>query len=280
VWGLVALFIHVRPAAAQHATVTTPFHSTSDSFYEQIGVGFNVTGHNFFFQQNGFGQAAPQFGGFAPGAGATTGFNLHGHGVNASFNIEASQGSRAGSLSQAPSVTMPNGVQGGFFDTTQNPFVVSVTPVVGDANFVSSLRERIERLKQGGEPASPRAASNSKTLNTAAPDRPSLGAPGEVGAAHQSHLSSPAADRPADMSVADIRRLRAARHAVQDDEVQRLVDRAQTAEADGKPAVAKIYYQQAARLASGELRADLLHRAAGSKSPAATPPARSLNNRP
>jgi len=83
------------------------------------------------FRQNGFGLAIPQFGGFAPGAGMTSGFQVRGPKGNASFFWEASQGSRQSLVSQAPSVTLTNGYPGYFGDTSQSPFVVGLIPVVG-----------------------------------------------------------------------------------------------------------------------------------------------------
>ncbi|HEY1784183.1 MAG TPA: hypothetical protein VGG30_01495, partial [Pirellulales bacterium] len=104
-------------AAAQHATVGVPFQTNSNNYFEQIGVNFNFHSNNFFFQQNSFGVASPQFGGATPNAGATTGFALPLLGGQAYFNINASQGSRSSNVSQTPSATLTNGVQGGFFDT-------------------------------------------------------------------------------------------------------------------------------------------------------------------
>jgi hypothetical protein len=88
------------------------------------------------FRQNGFGLAIPQFGGFAPGAGMTSGFQVRGPKGNASFFWEASQGSRRSLVSQAPSVTVTNGYPGYFGDTSQSPFVVGLVPVVGGLSDV------------------------------------------------------------------------------------------------------------------------------------------------
>ncbi len=83
------------------------------------------------FRQNNFGLAIPQFGGFAPGAGMTSGFQLRGPKGNASFFWEASQGYRQSLVSQAPSVTLTNGYPGYISDTSHSPFVVGVVPIVG-----------------------------------------------------------------------------------------------------------------------------------------------------
>ncbi len=64
-WALAACAAFAGSAAAQHATVAVPFQTGNNNFYEQIGVNFNFHVGNFNFQQNGFGLAAPQFGGTA-----------------------------------------------------------------------------------------------------------------------------------------------------------------------------------------------------------------------
>ena len=68
---------------------------------------------------------------------------------------------------------------------------------------------------------------------------------------------SSSAGRPAP-SVAEARRLHAAEQAEQDAEAMQYLERARNAEATGKTNVAKIFYQMAARRASGELRAKIL----------------------
>ncbi len=62
------------------------------------------------------------------------------------------------------------------------------------------------------------------------------------------------------MSVSEARRLRAEEQAAGSAEIARYVEMARNAEQSGKPGTARIYYQMAARRASGELRADLLKR--------------------
>ena len=56
-------------------------------------------------------------------------------------------------------------------------------------------------------------------------------------------------------SVAEARRLRELEQASQGNEARVLYERGRTAEEGGKPHVAKIYYQMAAKQATGELRA-------------------------
>jgi len=117
---------------AQQVTVSTPYHSVSDSFFENMGTSWGLRGQNWSL--NVFGspvQAAPQFGGFDPSAGANLGFGINGRNVQGSFNANFSQGSRRSFTSQTPSVTLQNGVPGFVSDTSQSPFVISYIPVVG-----------------------------------------------------------------------------------------------------------------------------------------------------
>ena len=60
--------------------------------------------------------------------------------------------------------------------------------------------------------------------------------------------------------MAEARRLHAAEQAAQDGEALKYVERGRTAEAKGKPNVAKVYYQMAADRASGKLREQILAR--------------------
>ena len=67
------------------------------------------------------------------------------------------------------------------------------------------------------------------------------------------------AGRPAP-SVAEARRLHAAEQAAGNEEALKFIELARNAEANGKPNVARVYYQNAARGASGELREQILAR--------------------
>jgi len=133
-WPMLALGVALvclpQPSAAQQATVTTPMVTTGDSFFEQIGTswGFNF-GNNGFVRFGSPGGAAAPFGNAQPGAGMNLGFG----GPNGYFNLGAAQGSRRSIVSQAPSVTLQNGVPGFFSDTSQSPFVIGQIPVVGGA---------------------------------------------------------------------------------------------------------------------------------------------------
>jgi len=98
------------------------------------------------FRQGSFALAIPQFGGFAPGAGATMGFAILSD-IEAFFFIEASQGDRRSNVLQAPKVTLFNGQVAFVADTAQSPFVISVVPVVGD--FAAAFQPVIVVLSEG-----------------------------------------------------------------------------------------------------------------------------------
>ncbi len=98
------------------------------------------------FTQNSFGLSVPQFGGFDATAGAQVGFAILSD-IEAYFFINAAQGDRRTNVLQAPKVTLFNGQQASVFDQTQNPFVISVIPVVGD--FAAAQQPVIVVLSEG-----------------------------------------------------------------------------------------------------------------------------------
>ena len=286
---------------AQQVTVSTPYHSISEGFFENIGTSWGLSGPNWFFSFGGSPtQAAPQLGGFDPSAGANFGFSRRGGGINGWFNGNWSQGSRRSFVSQTPSITLTNGYPGYVADASVTPFVVSYVPVVGsfprvgppgpvpptmapspgasgvghDAvlNALQGVRaDAAERERM--QNATPAEAEAARMNRPAQPNVPG----GAVGSPNHSLPGKPAvppsdepsrklaaargssAGRPAP-SVAEARRLHAAEQAAENDVVLKYVELARNAEANGKPNVAKVYYQNAARGASGELRKQILGR--------------------
>jgi hypothetical protein len=263
--ALVAWLLAVGEAVfAQHApqaTVTVPFHQTGSSYYEQFGVNFGFHVGNFFFEQNG--GAAPPFGGFTPGAGLHTGFNVHAPGgFDGHFLLTAGQGAQTSSVAQSVTTTMPSAVPASISDTSQIPFVIGAVPVVGDGGGISPVRERLDRLKAGGAAAyGPRGGQagggNNAPRGSSAEKAPAADAGQPAPAA-----GSAAADEAPLGSVAQMRQLRAAADAATQREVQALIAKAKEAEGAGKLGVARIFYQQAANRAASPLREQLLARAA------------------
>jgi hypothetical protein len=295
------LSLATSAALAQQVTVTTPFNSVNDSFFEQFGThwGFNLRGLNFSF--GGPNMAVPQFGMFDPNAGIRGGWSVQGSNYNGFFNFAAGQGFRQSLVSQAPSVTLSNGYPGYFGDTSQSPFVVGLIPVVGGLSnafpiapwpvysmgyppymmgppwqampqgnpYVQAMLREVAGGKQAasGDPAGPRAAkqpardARGPAEPAAAPLDPAL----EKLAAAQSSSAGRAVP-----SVAEARRLRQLEEAVDNEQAQVLYEQGLTAEEGGKPGVAKIYYDRALKNASGELREQILARVKA-LSPADTP---------
>lgn len=139
-------------------TIEVRFISLADNFLEQIGVDFDfdlddnvndipeddsgnsVTigiGQNnlptadfdISFNQDFIGAAVPAFGGNA--TPATFGFAILSD-IEAFFFLQAAQADNRTNVLQAPKVTLFDGQIASINDTSARPFVISVTPVVGD----------------------------------------------------------------------------------------------------------------------------------------------------
>jgi general secretion pathway protein D len=156
-------------------TIEVRFITLSDSFFEQIGVDFNVQfddNLNSFpegedegpsvtvglggdglptadldirFNNGSFG-ASPPFGGFDAGSASTIGFAMLSD-IEAFFFLQAAQGDNRNNIMQAPKVTLFDGQIATISDVTQRPFVTSITPVVGD--FAVAQQPVIVVLNEG-----------------------------------------------------------------------------------------------------------------------------------
>ena len=99
-----------------------------------IGRGINdaPTGNlDLQFLQSGFNAAVPAVGGFDLATAANFGFAILSD-IEVFFLIQASKGSSRSNVTNSPTVTMFNGQSATVTDGFQQPFVTSVTPVVGD----------------------------------------------------------------------------------------------------------------------------------------------------
>lgn len=172
---IVDLLEQLRKNQDLQVTIEVRFITLSDNFFEQIGVDFQANivntapvdfnqkpvgaivglqppagAFNFTpsldipFRQNSFSLATPTFG--TPVDVANFGFAILSD-LEAYLLVNASQGDRRTNVLQAPKVTMFNGQQASVFDTTQQPFVISVIPVVGD--FAAAYQPVITVLQQG-----------------------------------------------------------------------------------------------------------------------------------
>ena len=169
------LLTQLRRLQDLQVTIEVRFITLSDNFFERIGVDFdfdiddNVTqipeddsgpsvtigldpqGNptadlDISFTQGSFGESTPQFGNFNQATAANIGFAILSD-IEAFFVIEAAQGDTRTNVLQAPKVTLFNGQQASVNDTSQKPFVTSVTPVVGD--FAAAQAPIIVVLSEG-----------------------------------------------------------------------------------------------------------------------------------
>jgi general secretion pathway protein D len=174
---IVDLLEQLRRNQDLQVTIEVRFITLSDTFFERIGVDFdfnvvNLSANNnpsplvpprlkrevVGLEQNGqptpdlsipFTQessslAIPQFG--SPVPVAQFGFAILSD-LEAFLLVQAAQGDRRSNVLQAPKVTLFNGQQASVFDTTQQPFVISVIPVVGD--FAAAYQPVITVLSEG-----------------------------------------------------------------------------------------------------------------------------------
>ena len=273
-----ATWFVVDRAAVQQVTVTTPMHSVSDGFFERTGVhwGFNWKGLHASF--GGPNMAVPPFGGFDPSAGLHSGFAVRRPGFNGFMNFAAGQGYRQSFVTQAPSVTLFNGQPGYISDMSISPFVIGQIPVVGGFStapyggvipqpiFSTSLPAGVLPVV---DPRNPRVRAMQEQLArtggaAAVPHRPNgpnlqpLGPAGAAMRPEAARRDPPAAQASsaarAVPGVEEARRLHQAEKTAGNNEAMVLFERGRTAEEDGKPNVARIYYRMAAERATGPLR--------------------------
>ncbi|MGB7346457.1 MAG: hypothetical protein WBD20_19715, partial [Pirellulaceae bacterium] len=153
-------------------TIEVRFITLSDTFFEQIGVDFDVqfddnvgqlpdddSGASVTIGFDGQGPTAdldirldnsfgvtPTFGAPDVGAASTLGFAILSD-IEAFFFLQAAQGDNRNNVMQAPKVTLFDGQIATISDVTQRPFVTSITPVVGD--FAVAQQPVIVVLNEG-----------------------------------------------------------------------------------------------------------------------------------
>ena len=241
------------------------------------------------FRQGSFGQALPQFGGMpnpSPGLGAN--WAIAGPRMQLNFGLSLAQGNKRSSVTQTPVVTTMNGQPGFVYDTSQTPFVISAIPVLGGLPVFGPMgmpnsmcvpplaagNPRIQEMLRGaranGDGASapavqvgpgpvagplPKPAAAGQNLNPAG-----LAPPAEPGIADRLVRRKTDSAGRAAPSVAEARRLHQQEQDARNDQLEAVMERARAAEEDGKPGVAKIYYQRVAREGAGPLRQQALER--------------------
>ncbi len=177
---IVDLLAQLRRLQDLQVTIEVRFITLNDDFFERIGVDFDFdiddnTGLSTVditnlddsgpsvtvgldptgvprvdldvgFQQGTFGSTQPIFGGFDAGSAASLGFAILSD-IEAFFVIEAAQGDTRTNVLQAPKVTLFNGQNATVSDQSQQPFVTSIIPVVGD--FAAAHQPVITVLTEG-----------------------------------------------------------------------------------------------------------------------------------
>jgi hypothetical protein len=254
----VFLFFPATTLFSQQIVVGTPFNSLNDGYYEQYGVAWGLNwrgGHARFGMPN---PAIPPFGKYDPSAGLRTGWRFGNGNFNGNIFFHAAQGSYRSFTSQTPFVTLMNGYQGAFYDQSLSPFVTGYVPVVGDyptagpnsLDRVQVMRRLLASQNQGktsdaeepdpGEAMLPRHANSVTKTEDRSPST-------------QTRAQTSSADKPVP-SVAEAKRLHELEKNAADQETLALMERAQAAAEEGKPQVAKIYYQMVVRRAQGEIK--------------------------
>jgi hypothetical protein len=278
-------------AHAQQVQLTSPFQTINDSFYENFGfgginMGRSGPGGGWFFNTGPATSTPPPFGRYDPAADARFGMQFGGP-FGFGFNLLAGQGSTRSNTVTAPTIVIPNGGSGYLFSGSIRPFVTGVIPVVGNAPYgpmmpvvpqpqssLNPLADRLAQLQQQ-QAAGQAAANAAQPPAPGVPPAPALPARDEaplvvkgdqVGANAAAKRPAVSASAPGstanhgDLSVAEIRRQQASQYAAQLEEVQVRIEKARGLEEAGKPGLAKIYYQQAATRADGELKKQLLEK--------------------
>ncbi len=299
--GLAITVIGVA-ASAQQVTVHTPFHTVADSFFENSSISWSGNYRGITFSYGGGALAAPPFGGFDPSAGIRANFGFANKDGQINFTTAFGSGYRQSFTSQVPSVTVMNGQTGYISDSSQTPFVTSVIPVVGAFPIAQPMMPPVSvigppavdprvqamaearanaqaqaAVAQAGGPVQPlpappapdNVAPRKKDPAKAVEPLPAPPDPGDEAAERLNAAQQSTAGRPA-LSVAEAKRLHQQEQAAADEEMAALMVRARALEEDGKPNVAKIYYQRVAKHATGALREQAqqrLYEIQGSKKP-------------
>jgi len=168
------LLASLRKLQNLQVTIEVRFITLSDSFFEQIGVDFDISfddnvrrlpnddsgpkvtigwdgvaglpTSDFDIKLNNNFGVTPAFGAFDAGAGSTIGFAILSD-IEAFFFLQAAQGDARTNVLQAPKVTLFDGQQAMINDTVERLFVTSIQPVVGD--FAVAQQPIVTVLNEG-----------------------------------------------------------------------------------------------------------------------------------
>ncbi|MDO4549869.1 MAG: hypothetical protein Q4C96_01290 [Planctomycetia bacterium] len=271
-------------AFGQQVTSTVGRHHVGDSFGESIGTSWAIGGKNWFMNYGGGGARAknPMFGGYQPGMGMQTGFNINRGDVKGRFNAWAGQGTSRSYGGESISGTFMNGQQIYVGDVQVTPFVTGLTPVVGGWHQGPqpviggydtyapeygnpTVREALQRVKNAqaekeGVLSSEelrRAALGTSTAKFSSPtnDYESEENTKKVSSGNRKAYAdrgTPSAEMVM-LSVSEMRKLRQQEQAEDHQRAVELVKKGREAEKKGKSALAKSYYKEALLLADEKL---------------------------
>ncbi len=280
--AVLVVLLMLTSAAAQQMTNTTTQHRVGDSYGESIGTQWGLSGKNWYFNYGG-AASTPQFGNYNPAAGVQTGTTFNRRGVQGYFNAWAGQSTERYAGSTAASLTTMNGEQGYIGAVTTMPFVIGVTPVVGGwygagppmpgpyyTNYMNvpsprgnqTVREALERVRAAEADgmnvssgdlyrAAVGSAPKRKTAeNILAVNADAAGA--EAVKKSVNRGTNPMTAETPTLSVAEMRKMRAAEQSLQFQEARELVEKGKNAEKNGDRRLARSYYKQAIPLAEPE----------------------------
>jgi len=285
--------------AAQQATVQTPLHTVGDSFYERIGLQWGLNFPGGFARFGGPSVGMPPSGRFDPNAGLNFGLGFRGGNVSGFLNGALAQGFQRSFVTQAPILTLTNGVPGYVGDASISPFVVGSIPVVGGAPVFTTPRlptyssgvgsDAVRQALQSARSGQPRGPvgqvgnlpqrqpqvgnlphqqRQAGSLPHGEPTATLAKVPEDSPAERLAAAQASSAGQPA-MSVAEARRLHAAELETAQQEAQRYWQKGLAAEEEGSLASARIYYRLAAKRAMGEFQKRILDRLEALKKPPA-----------
>lgn len=288
-----------------HAANSSFFERSNLSWgFNSNGVNFNFNPGGLPVPQfGGFNANAGMRTGFAVGGGGNSAFFNFAAGQGSSQSLVSQtpsvtvmngQTGFMSDTSQSPFVISFVPVVGGFPSVySLNPVMPPVYPMPGygyGGGSALSQNPRVQELRQAlaeraqarasglpEPPSAEAAAPRHAAPPVARPKREegldlvgSAPAAGGDGAAHKMATAQTSSAGRTVPSVAEARRMHAVEQDAQNRDAAVYFEKARLAEEDGKPATAKIFYEMAARRATGELKEQALARIAALRS-AATP---------
>ena len=258
----VTLLICEQQLKAQGTNITysVPFQTNRESYAENFNSSWSLRGPGFNMSFNNANAGQPPFGNYNPNVGLTSGWQTRSGPYTGNFNFNLGQSIQRSSISQTPVITSMPGVPSSITIGTQRPFVTSVVPTVNQGfrgPVVQSPIQMIqERLRNGELPAG--------GLSLRTPQHPRM--PDVDIDAQRVHRPT-AEERLSHHRIDPLPPTRAERNAILNGErsarnnaADAYLKKGLTAEAQGKPGVAKVYYRLGLKQAEGELKKQLQSR--------------------